>query len=111
MCGWALASFGRPWVAQRVWPTPTVPASDSPLFSRSARRESLPSALLPVSEPLRVDHGDAGAIVSAILQASEGIEDDRNAIALADVTNDPAHTLLQADNEGLHYLMPSLVRW
>ena len=22
MCGWALRSFGRPWVAQRVWARP-----------------------------------------------------------------------------------------
>src|SRR5512139_2127489 len=24
-CGWAFSSEGRPWVAQRVWPTPHVP--------------------------------------------------------------------------------------
>src|SRR5450755_1847603 len=24
-CGWAFSSDGRPWVAQRVWPMPTVP--------------------------------------------------------------------------------------
>ena len=23
--GWAFCSVGRPWVAQRVWPIPTVP--------------------------------------------------------------------------------------
>ncbi len=24
-CGWALVSFGTPWVAQRVWAMPVVP--------------------------------------------------------------------------------------
>ena len=28
-CGCALLSVGRPWVAQRVWPMPIVPASGS----------------------------------------------------------------------------------
>ena len=41
--GWALRSEGLPWVAQRVWPMPIVPASGS-LPSRASRFTSLPSA-------------------------------------------------------------------
>ncbi len=26
-CGWAFRSVGPPWVAQRVWPIPVVPAA------------------------------------------------------------------------------------
>ena len=29
-CGWELISFGSPWVAQRVWPMPSVPGSFAP---------------------------------------------------------------------------------
>jgi hypothetical protein len=42
-CGWALRSVGAPWVAQRVWPMPIVPASGSSQ-SRASRLFSLPSA-------------------------------------------------------------------
>jgi hypothetical protein len=41
LCGWALISDGRPWVAQRVWPTPTLPGGGS--FSRPCLQpDSLP---------------------------------------------------------------------
>lgn len=33
--GWALVSLGSPWVAQRVCPTPQVPARAVPLFVSS----------------------------------------------------------------------------
>ncbi len=29
VCGWALASLTRPWVAQRVWPIPVVAAREA----------------------------------------------------------------------------------
>ena len=51
-CGCALVSVGRPWVAQRVWPMPIVPASGS-LVSRFSRFCSLPSARRRVSAPPR----------------------------------------------------------
>jgi hypothetical protein len=40
-CGWAFSSEGRPWVAQRVWPMPTVPFGMS-LASSISSSESLP---------------------------------------------------------------------
>ena len=42
-CGCAFGVVGAPWVAQRVWPMPTVPSGAS-FLSRSRRTESLPAA-------------------------------------------------------------------
>ena len=50
--GWALRSTGGPWVAQRVWPMPTLaPAGASPTAAASSasfperrRRHTSPSA-------------------------------------------------------------------
>jgi hypothetical protein len=42
-CGWAFFTLGSPWVAQRVWPIPALPASGS-WTRRSDRFTSLPSA-------------------------------------------------------------------
>src|SRR5215510_13209767 len=42
MWGWAFASVGLPWVAQRVWPIPVSPSSGEDL-SRASRLRSLPS--------------------------------------------------------------------
>jgi hypothetical protein len=39
----------------------------------------------------RVDHRDAGAVVAAILQAAQRVQNDRNAIARPDVTDYPTH--------------------
>ena len=41
-----------------------------------------------------VDDGDPGAVVAAVLEAPERIENDGNAIALTDVSYDPAHMML-----------------
>ena len=40
VCGWAFVSEGSPWVAQRVWPIPQVPARAWPwsVFSANAFR-------------------------------------------------------------------------
>ena len=40
--GWALISFGSPWVAQRVWPMPTVPGRSAPSCVRSLSTCSRP---------------------------------------------------------------------
>ena len=42
--GWALISVGAPWVAQRVWPIPIVPAVGSDSTSASSS-ESRPGSL------------------------------------------------------------------
>ena len=48
VCGWALPSVGRPWVAQRVWPIPSVPEG-IPLSSSCSSMESLPAAFMILS--------------------------------------------------------------
>ena len=40
--GWALVSFGSPWVAQRVWPMPAVPGSVAPPWVFSSRLRIIP---------------------------------------------------------------------
>src|SRR5262249_27123712 len=45
----------------------------------------------PREGPAGVDHRDSGAVVSAILEPPQRVQDDRNAIAISDVTDDPAH--------------------
>jgi len=38
VCGWALDAEGAPWVAQRVWPIPTVAAIGSAASTASSSR-------------------------------------------------------------------------
>ena len=50
LCGWAFSSEGRPCVAQRVWPMPTVPGVRS-VSSSFSSADSLPrqrTTLAPV---------------------------------------------------------------
>jgi hypothetical protein len=75
MCGWALASDGRPCVAQRVWPMPVVPASASP-FAKRKPTES-PIGLRTGERTVRI----AGATKSMMI----GTE------SLAPMTDDTAH--------------------
>ena len=42
-CGWALTSFGAPWVAQRVCPTPVVDAGSGASAMAFSRFASLPA--------------------------------------------------------------------
>ena len=47
--GWALASVAGPWVAQRVWPMPALPANR---FGRPSCRSRTRPALLATRTPL-----------------------------------------------------------
>ena len=47
-CGWALTSVAGPWVAQRVWPMPVVPAKRLGSTSLSSRtRPACLTTLIP----------------------------------------------------------------
>ncbi len=48
-CGWALTSFGAPWVAQRVWAMPVVPAKR--LGRRASSSRTRPLALADFRPP------------------------------------------------------------
>ena len=71
-CGWALLSVGLPWVAQRVWPMPIVPASGS-----RARRvpsvASLPSARRRAERAV-LERRDAGGVIAAIFEPLERVD-------------------------------------
>ena len=51
MSGCALTSLGTPWVAQRVWPMPTLPLTGRAATRRSSAA-SLPAARRSSNEPL-----------------------------------------------------------
>ena len=90
-CGCALLSVGLPWVAQRVWPMPMVPASGS-RCSRASRLRSLPSARRRVSAP-RFERGDAGGIVAAVFEPLERIDELARDRLTAENSDDAAHVV------------------
>ena len=71
-CGWALRSFGRPWVAQRVWARPMAACG-----VRSAMRgleiDQLAGALLDEQVARVVDERDPGRVVAAVLETLESL--------------------------------------
>ena len=87
-CGWALASVAGPWVAQRVWPMPVVPAKR--LGSASAE-VAHPAGLLGHPDAAAAEDGDARRVVAAVLEAGEPLEHDRGRILAADVADDSTH--------------------
>ena len=88
-CGWALVSFGLPWVAQRVWPMPMAPESGACGQLRSRLRElALGAAAL---EPAVLERGDAGGIVAAVFKPLQRLDDLRRDRRLADDSDDAAH--------------------
>ena len=88
-CGCALLSVGAPCVAQRVWPMPVVPASGDAVQHRGEIAElALGAAALDVAVHQR---GDAGAVIAAIFQPAQRIQDQRRRRPRADDANDAAH--------------------
>ena len=81
-CGWALRSVGWPWVAQRVWPMPAWPRIGS-WTSRSESAISLPTARRR-REAAVVHRGDAGAVVAAVLEPLQRLEDQRRDLVAAE---------------------------
>ena len=70
--GWALRSDGLPWVAQRVWPMPIVPASGSAAEPRlEVGQLALGAAALDVAVH---QGGDARRIVAAIFQPLQRVD-------------------------------------
>ena len=70
--GWALASVGRPWVAQRVWPMPIVPCTGSRV---EPRREVGELALGAAALDAAVDQGrDPGRIIAAVFEPPQPLD-------------------------------------
>ena len=72
VCGWALASVAGPWVAQRVWPMPVVPANR---LGRCVAEVAHPAGLLGHPDPAVAEHGDAGRVVAAVLEPGQALEE------------------------------------
>ena len=89
LCGWALFSVGLPWVAQRVWPMPILPASGS-FARRFSSAASLPSARRRPERAV-VQGGDAGGVVAAIFEALERLDQMAGDRLASDDSDDPAH--------------------
>ena len=88
-CGWALVSFGLPWVAQRVWPMPIVPASGAcDELDLEVAQLALGAAALEVAV---LQGGDAGRIVAAIFQPLQRLDDQRRDRRRAENSDDAAH--------------------
>ena len=89
ICGWALASIGLPWVAQRVWPMPVAPVQ------RLALEQLLEIAQLafgaPPPEMAVLDGGDAGGIVAAIFEPLQRVDQLFGDRPFAEDANDAAH--------------------
>ncbi len=88
--GWALASVGAPWVAQRVCPIPVVDGGSGSSASAFSRLASLP-ARLRHAMPAVGDQGDPGGVVAAVLQPPQALDDDVLRLLVADVPHDAAH--------------------
>ena len=89
-CGWALRSFGRPWVAQRVWARP-IAACGRPIGDGRLEVGELAGPLLDEQVAGVVDQGDARGVVAAVLEAPEAFDEDRARLAGTRITDDAAH--------------------
>ena len=89
VCGCAFSSLGRPWVAQRVWPMPTVPFGIS-AATLPSRFFSLPVARTTVSD-VAVEHRHARRVIAAVLEPLEPAHQHRRCLLITDVANDSAH--------------------
>ena len=90
--GWALASLGLPWVAQRVWAMPEEPFRGGPV-QRVLQRLDL--AQPPQAPQLAAaDQGQARGVVAAVLQAPQPFHQDRGHVVVRDHADDAAHLSL-----------------
>ena len=88
-CGWALVSFGLPWVAQRVWPMPIRPDSGE-LLELGLQVAQLAFGAAAV-EPAVLEGRHAGGIVAAVFKPLERFDDLRRDRRRADNADDSAH--------------------
>jgi hypothetical protein len=88
--GWALRSFGRPWVAHLVCARPIV-ACGRPVRDRVLEVRELARLLLDEQVSLLVDEGDPGGVVAPVLQPAEALDEDRSRLAGTGVADDAAH--------------------
>ncbi len=89
-CGWALRSFGAPWVAHRVWPMPVVTAGSGDSAIAFSRLASLPARLSATIDPASIE-GDPGGVVAAVLQPPQALDHHALGRLRTHVSDDSAH--------------------
>ena len=92
MWGWALASLGLPWVAQRVWPMPVEPESGARLQAEFEVAQLAFGAAAP--ELAVFDRRHASRVVAAVFEPLQRINKLRRHRTGADNANDAAHAPL-----------------
>jgi hypothetical protein len=85
--------LGRPTVRGPSRVADADGAGDGPLAQHRLQRLQ-PARGAPDVQPARVEHGDAGGIVAAVLETPETVDDDVHRALLADVPDDSAHVSL-----------------
>ena len=90
--GWALRSFGRPWVAQRVWASPIAACGVRSAIA-VCRLASLPGPLLDEQVSRVVDERDPGRVVAAIFEPFQAFDEDGAGLPGPRVSDDAAHTI------------------
>ena len=110
--GWALRSFGRPWVAQRVWARPIAACG-----VRSAiavwRLASLPALFSTNRSPSSSTRAMPGRVVAAVLEPPQALDEDRPRLAGPRVADDSAHAsavLLRVPRQRPSRLRPAACR-
>ena len=88
-CGWAFSSVGRPWVAQRVWPTPYSPRERVELDDLLEVRQLAGAA--PQVDRAVADDRHAGRVVAAVFELPQAVDEDRHDVFGSDVADDSAH--------------------
>ena len=87
-----VADVGAPCVAQRVWAMPVSPCSGSAVeFAREIVELALGAAPLELAV---IDRADAGAIIAAIFEPLEAVEQPLRDVALPDDADNSAHRYL-----------------
>jgi hypothetical protein len=88
MCGWALPTVGAPWVAQRVWAMPTVPAA-----ARRERAGEIVELALGATafERAVADGADSGAVIAAIFEPPEAVHQPPGNLLAPDNADNPTH--------------------
>ena len=82
--------MGGPWVAQRVWPMPTLAVSGL-ATSTASRFFSLPAARRRSMRPPAHHGGDPGRVVAAILQPPQALNQPILDRRFAHNADDAAH--------------------
>ena len=94
-CGWALASVGPPWVAQRVCPMPVLDAGQRLGLDRRGEVGQLAGPLAG-GDVVAVDQRHAGRVVPAVLEPGQALHHDVQRLAVdvrPDITHDSTHGL------------------